>query len=155
MAVTVTTAEEDVEICSFAEVEEACTSLIFASGLPEHHYLETLAAIGDEIIRDFQVYLFETHGPYRELSDPSIDYELSFFSASYNSSSNSIYDFVVLSSRTQVKPFGILVLRDGKVLSEIGVSFGYSDYAVIETSQSFYFLLRDRFSQNIVRAEIE
>ena len=154
LAVTATTAEEISDVCSFVEKEETCTELNFGPSLPKNSYSQTLAAIADEVKSDFETYLRDTHGPYGELANPSIDYELNFFSASYNSSFHGLYDFVVLSSKTQIKPFGIMVLRDGKVFSKLEVSFGFSDYAVVETSLGIYFLGRDRFSMDVFRVKI-
>ena len=54
--------------------------------------------------------------------------------------------FVVISSPTSVKPFGIIAVMSDGEQSRIDISFGLSDYAVLEADNDLFFLFGDRFS---------
>ncbi len=154
LTVTTATAEESNDICSYAEQEESCTVLHFDSGLPEIRYKETLEAIADEVESDFSTYLRETHGPFRQGVTPTIDYKLNLFSAEHSSRTHGFHDFVVLSSSTKTKPFGIVVIKSGVIIREINASFGSSEYAITETRDYIYFLFKDRFTSETVKIKL-
>jgi hypothetical protein len=154
LTLTAALAEENANICSYAEQEESCTELHFDSGLPESRYKETLEAIANEVESDFSTYLRETHGPFRQGVTPTIDYKLNLFSAEHSSRTYGFHDFVVLASSTKTKPFGIVVIKSGVIIHEINASFGSSEYAITEMKGQIHFLYRERFSGETVKIKL-
>lgn len=134
------------ELCLIAVEQELCTALKFEIGLPADYYSSTLLGVSKFIEEDFKFYLTESHGPFSKNKAPTIDYEVNFLSTIFDSEFYGLTKFIVISSTTRVKPFGIIVINSKGALQEIGVSYGYSSYAVLETKDGLYFLYKDRFS---------
>jgi len=134
------------ELCPASEGTQRCTSLYFERGLPEEYYQETLQSVANLVVEDFIFYLTESHGPYNYGKSPSIDYSADFYSATLETNNHGTIVFIVISSPTSVKPFGIIVIMSDGEQSRIDISFGYSDYAVQEADNDLFFLYRDRFS---------
>lgn len=142
------TAQADVtnELCSASEGAQRCTSINFERGLPEQYYQETLQSVANLVVEDFIFYLTESHGPYNYGKSPSIDYSADFYSAILETNNHGTIVFIVISSPTSVKPFGIIVVMSDGEKSRIDISYGYSDYAVQEAGNDLFFIYKDRFS---------
>lgn len=143
------------ELCSGASEREVCTTLSFEVGLPSEDYRSTILSISKLIEDDFKFYLTESHGPFSEGKAPPIDYEVSFLSAVFDSRSYGLTKFIVVLTTTRTKPFGIIVLNSNGALQEVGVSYGYSPYAVLESRHGLYFLYKDRFSSSVRSVKIQ
>lgn len=134
------------ELCPNLIEVQRCTSIYFEQGLPQEYYHETLRSVSNLVVEDFVFYLTESHGPFNFGKSPSIDYIVDFYSAALETNNHGTIVFVVISSPTSVKPVGIIaIMSDGKQ-SRIDISFGFSDYAVLEADNDLFFLYRDRFS---------
>jgi len=146
-----TQAGTDDDLC--AEVKEygKCSPIEFTVGLPKYDYESTLLGISKFIEDDFRFYLTESHGPFSKNKTPPIDYEVEFFSAVSKSKIYGVTKFIVISTVTKVKPFGIIVIKTDGAVDEIGLSYGYSSYAVLEGQDGLYFLFKDQFS-SVVRS---
>lgn len=150
------TAQADVtnELCSASEGAQRCTSINFERGLPEEYYQETLGSIANLVVEDFIFYLTESHAPFNYGKNPSISYSADFYSALIHTGRHGTIVFVVMSSLTSAKPFGIIAVMSDGQQSRIDISFGYSDYAVLEAGDDLFFLYRDRFSGAVHSSEI-
>jgi hypothetical protein len=142
------TAQADVTnaLCPASEEAQRCTSINFERGLPAEYYQETLRSVSNLVVEDFIFYLTESHAPFNYGQHPSIDYSVDFYSAILETNSHGTIVFVVMSSPTTVRPFGIIAIMSDGYQSRIDISFGYSDYAVLEAGDDLFFLYRDRFS---------
>jgi hypothetical protein len=148
-------AETSDNLCVNFKNEGICTPIEFTAGLPRDDYESTLLSISKFIEDDFKFYLTESHGPFSKNKTPPIDYEVEFFSAVSKSNIYGVTKFIVISTVTKVKPFGIIVIKTNREVDEIGISFGYSSYAVLEGQDGFYFLFKDRFSSEITSLRID
>lgn len=134
------------ELCLNSVEMQSCTSIYFESGLPDEYYQETLRSVANLVIEDFIFHLTQSRGPFSDGKSPTIDYSVSFFSSSLETKNHGNVVFVVISSPTSIKPFGInAVMSDGSI-SRIDISFGYSEYALLEEKSNLFFLYKDRFS---------
>ena len=140
-----TQAGTDNDLCAEVKDSGNCSPIEFTAGLPRDDYESTLLSISKFIEDDFKFYLTESHGPFSKNKTPPIDYEVDFFSAVSKSNIYGVTKFIVISTVTKVKPFGIIVIKTNREVDEIGISFGYSSYAVLEGQDGFYFLFKDRF----------
>jgi len=143
------------ELCSSATEQEFCTILAFEVGLPSEGYSSTILSISKFIEDDFKLYLTDSHGPFSEGKTPTIDYEVNLLSASYVSEAYGLTKFVVLSTPTSLKPFGIIAIKSSGALQEIPVSYGYSPYAILERKNKMYLLYKDRFSESVMSVFIQ
>ena len=150
-----TQAGTDINLCAEVKEDGKCSPIEFTVGLPKDDYESTLLGISKFIEDDFRFYLTESHGPFSKNKTPPIDYELEFFSAVSKSTIYGITKFVVISTVTKVKPFGIIVIKSDGEVEEIGISFGYSSYAVLEGQDGLYFIFKDRFSSVITSLRID
>lgn len=148
-------AEATNDLCSIAMEQELCTALKFEIGLPTDYYSSTLLSVSKIIEEDFKFYLTESHGPFSKNKAPPINYEVNFLSTLFDSKFYGIVKFIVISTPTRVKPFGIIVINSNGALQEIGVSYGYSPYAVLESKDGLYFLHKDRFSNSTRSVKIQ
>lgn len=142
------------ELCPNLIEGQRCTSIYFEQGLPQAHYQETLRSVSTLVVEDFIFYLTESHGPFNFGKSPSIDYQVEFYSATLETNNHGAIVFVAISSPTSVRPFGITAITSDGKISRIDISFGYSDYAVVEAGNDLFFLFRDRFSGALHSTEI-
>jgi hypothetical protein len=150
------TAQADVTnaLCPASEEAQRCTSINFERGLPAEYYQETLRSVSNLVVEDFIFYLTESHAPFNYGKHPSIDYSVDFYSALLDTNNHGTIVFVVISSPTTAKPFGIIVVLSDGEKSTIDISFGYSDYAVLEAGNDLIFLYKDRFSGAVQSTKI-
>lgn len=142
------------DLCPAPTAAQRCTSINFERGLPEENYQETLQAVAGLVVEDFAFYLTDSHAPFNYGKHPSIDYSAYFYSASLETNSHGTIVFVVLSSPTSIKPFGIIALMGDGEMSRIDISFGYSEYAVLEEGRDLFLIYKDRFSGAVRSAQI-
>lgn len=149
-----TQADTTDRLCPNLIEEQRCTSIYFEQGLPQEYYQAILRSVSNQVVEDFIFYVTESHGPFNFGKSPSIDYSADFFSAALDTNKHGTIVFVVISSPTSARPFGITaIMRDGEQ-SRINISFGYSDYAVLEAGDDLFFIYKDRFSGAIQSTKI-
>lgn len=134
------------ELCPAPKEAQHCTLLFFKPGLPKENYSETLRSVTGLIVEDFIFYLTVSHGPFNHDRSPSIEYSADFYSAYLDTKNHGTIVFVVINSPTSIKPFGITAVMDNGEKSRIDISFGYSEYAVLEVGNDLFFIYIDRFS---------
>lgn len=149
-----TQADVTTKLCPAPVEAQRCSLLNFEHGLPEEYYQETLQSVANLVVEDFVFYLTDSHGPFNYGQSPSIDYSADFYSATLDTNNLGTIVFVVISSPTSVKPFGIIAVMSGGEQSRIDISFGYSDYAVLEADNDLFFLYRDRLSDVVHSTKI-
>lgn len=150
----ITQADTINELCPTSLEMRNCVSLNFESGLPNEYYQETLRSVANLVIEDFIFYLTQSRGPFGDGKSPTIEYSVSFFSSSVETNNHGNVVFVVVSSPTSIKPFGInAVMSDGSI-SRIDISFGYSEYVLLEENNELFFLYKDRFSGAVQSTKI-
>ncbi len=146
----ITQADTMNELCPSPPKAQRCTSVNFESGLPNEYYQETLRSVANLVIEDFIFYLTQSHGPFSDGKSPTIDYSVSFFSSSLETKNHGNVVFVVVSSPTSIKPFGInAVMSDGSI-SRIDISFGYSEYALLEEKIISFSVQRSFFGRSAI-----
>ena len=132
-------------LCDKLKEEGICTPIEFTAGLPKDHYQSVLLAVTPYIENDFSVYLRDSHGPYRSGQLPAFDYEVNFFSSVYKSDEHGVTKFVVVSSVTKLRPFGIIIIKDDGSLNELEVTFE-NNYAILESGSEMFIIYKERFS---------
>jgi hypothetical protein len=135
-------------LCDKLKEEGICTPIDFTAGLPKDHYQSVLLAVTPYIENDFSVYLRDTHGPYRSGKFPALDYEVEFFSSVYKSDEHGLTKFLVFSSVTKLRPFGIIIIKDDGNLTELGVTFE-NYHAVLESGSEMFIIYKERFSNTV------
>ena len=141
-------AETSENLCVNLKKEGICTPIEFTAGLPKDHYQSVLLAVAPYIENDFSFYLRYSHGPYRSGQLPALDYEVNFFSSVYKSGEHGLTKFVVFSSVTKLRPFGIIIIKDDGSLTELGVTFE-NYYAILESGSEMFILYNERFSKTV------
>lgn len=144
-------AQADIELCSNAKHDQICAPLNFQEGLGSTNYQDTLLAISPLIEEDFKFHLNDSHGPFSAGKTPTVDYELNFSSAAYDSNIHGNFNFIVLHSATKIKSFGIIVLRNGRVSTQVPITVDDDEYALVESNESIYFVYTERFTKKIVQ----
>lgn len=133
-------------LCEFAEKREKCAPLEFKLGLPPDDLVNTLERIEKFLIDDFRFYVLESHGPFSDSLNPTIDYEVNFLSAVHDSSAFGTTKFIIILSKTTVSPFGIIALKsDGSALF-IEVSPDRYEYSILDHADGLILLYRELIS---------
>lgn len=141
-------AETSDNLCANFKEEGICTPIEFANGLPKDHYQSVLLAVAPYIENDFSFYLRYSHSPYRSGQLPALDYEVNFFSFVYKSDEHGLTKFVVFSSVTKLRPFGIIIIKDDGNLTELEVTFE-NYYAIQESGGEMSIIYKERFSNTV------